>query len=271
MEITDIGKSSGEVYHYTSLAAALNIITPEGLKFHASRYDNMEDAYDSEYAFAVSQEILQKNGIDYIGMDYYKCRPYVLSFCKKKDNFSMCRLYNAEVILHIDSERLLKDASSKSKLVMAKDVKYWSESQATSYVLDAFKHYSHFLGENEELDLIANAKCSFLKHPDYSIEDEWRLSYFEVYNMFDGRHPESLLKDDDKLSSEVLFKTVDGTPKIYRELTFDKSCLKGITLVQHGMPEIKKTQITLTTWLAKCGYAHDEIKIAVTKTPLTNK
>lgn len=269
MEITDIGKSSGEVYHYTSLAAALNIITPKGLKFHASRYDNMEDAYDSEYAFAVSQEILQKNGIDYIGMDYYKCRPYVLSFCKKKDNFSMGRLYNAEVILHIDSEKLLQDASSKSKMVMANDVQYMPASKATSFVLDAFE--SHYFGENEEFELMANAKCSFLKHPDYSIEDEWRFSYFEVYNMFDGRHPESLLKDNDKLSSEVLFKTVDGTPKIYRELTFDNDCLKGITLVQHGVHEIKKIYVTLSTWLAKCGYKHDEIDIYITKTPLTSK
>lgn len=267
MEITDIGKSSGEVYHYTSLAAALNIITPKGLKFHASRYDNMEDAYDSEYAFAVSQEILQKNGIDHIGMDYYKCRPYVLSFCKKKDNFSMGRLYNAEVILHIDSEKLLQDASSKSQLVMANDVQYLSASKATSYVLDAFK--SHYFGENEEFELMTNAKCSFLKHPDYSIEEEWRLSYFEVYNIFDGRHPDSL--HEDKLASEVLFKIVKGTPRIYRELTFDKKCLKDITLVQHGVHEIKKTQVTLSTWLAKCGYKHDEIGIYITKTPLTNK
>lgn len=269
MEITDIGKSSGEVYHYTSLAAALNIITSEGLKFHASRYDNMEDAYDSTYALGISDKILQKKGVDFLNMSNHNCRPYVISFCKKKDDFSMCRLYKAEVILHIDSDLLLEDAKNKSDLVMGNDVQYLSGDKLVDFVVNAYYHSFSIPGENEELDFIAQAKCSFLKHPDYSIEDEWRFSYFEDFDLTNWNNRESLKENE--LSSEMLCKTVNGTPRIYREIRFTKKCLKGITLIQHDFNELMKTQDTLATWLAQCGYENDEIEITKTKTPLTNK
>lgn len=271
MNIIDKGKSSGVVYHYTSLAAALSIICNDGLKFHASRYDNMEDPFDSGYGFAIAQEVLEKNGIDFIDMDDYNCRPYVLSFSKKNDDFSMRRLYNAQVVLHIDSDMLLQEAVKKSDKIMGNDVLYLNDSQTTAFVTNAYSHAFNSVGEHEDLDFEAKAKCSFLKHPDYAIENEWRLSFFEDFDLTNGNQRESLLADSNVFVSEVKFKVTNGVTRIYRELSFDSKCLKGITIFQHDMSDIMKTRDTLETWLAKCGYAHDEVSISLTKTSKINK
>lgn len=271
MKVIDNGMSCGIVYHYTSLIAALNIINHDGLKFHASCYDNMEDPFDSGYGFAVAQEVLEKNGVDFIDMDDYNCRPYVLSFCKKNDDFSMRRLYNAEVVLHIDSDMLLQESVEKSDKIKGGDVLYLTESQTTSFVTNAYEHVFRLTGEHEDLNFEAKAKCSFLKHPNYAIENEWRLSYFEDFDLTNGNQRESLLADSNNFVSEVKFKVNNGKTRIYRELTFDSKCLRGITLFQHDISDIMKTRDTLETWLAKCGYEHDEVPIIRTKTPKINK
>lgn len=271
MKIIDKGKAQGTVYHYTSFAAALSIITPEGLKFHASRYDNMRDSYDSEYAFAIAQDILEKNSIDFIDMDDYNCRPYVLSFCKTKDDFSMRRLYNAEIILHIDSEKLLQEGKEKSELVRGDDVLYLHESQTTQFVLNAFDHYFRLTGEREDLNFEAKAKCSFLKHPTYAVENEWRFAFFEDYDLTNGDRKESLFADSNNFVSEIKSKVVNGSIRIFREMTFDQKCLTGITLFEHDQAEIIKLRDILNTWLVKCGYEHHEIPITLTQTPKINK
>ena len=271
MNIIDKGKSCGIVYHYTSLAAALSIICNDGLKFHASRFDNMEDPFDSGYGFAVAQDVLEKQGVDFIDMDDHNYRPYVLSFCKKNDDFSMRRLYNAEVVLHIDSDMLLQESVEKSDKIKGGDILYLTDSQITSFVANAYEHVFRLTGEREDLNFEAKAKCSFLKHPNYAVENEWRLSYFEDFDLTNGNQRESLLADSNKFVSEVKFKVNNGKTRIYRELTFDSKCLKGITLFQHDMSDIMKTRDTLEIWLAKCGYAHDEVTIKITKTPKINK
>lgn len=271
MNLIDKGKSCGIVYHYTTLAAALSIICNDGLKFHASRYDYMEDPFDSGYGFAIAQEELEKQGIDFIDMNDYNCRPYVLSFCKKNDDFSMRRLYNAEVVLHIDSDMLLQEAVDNSNKIKCDDVLYLSDSQTTAFVANAFSHAFHLVGEHEDFDFEAKAKCSFLKHPNYSIENEWRLSFFEDFDLTNGNQHESLLEDSNNFVSEVKFKVNNGKVRIYRELNFNSKCLKGITIFQHDMSDIMRTRDSLETWLAKCGYKHNDVPITLTKTPKINK
>lgn len=271
MNIIDKGKSCGIVYHYTSLAAALSIICNDGLKFHASRFDYMEDPFDSGYGFAVAQDVLEKHGIDFIDMEDHNCRPYVLSFCKKNDDFSMRRLYNAQVVLHIDSDMLLQEAVKKSNKIKGNDVLYLNDSQTTAFVTNAYSHAFHLVGIHEDLDFEAKAKCSFLKHPDYAVEKEWRLSFFEDFDLTNGCQRESLLADSNDFVSEVKFKVTNGVTRIYRELSFDSKCLKGITIFQHDMSDIMKTRDTLEIWLAKCGYAPDVVPVTITKTPKINK
>ena len=93
------------LYHYTKIDASINIIR-NGLCFWGFRYDSMNDPTD--YIFArdiILPKLLQKQPKE-DRSDYLTIYPYIVSFCTERDFEMMWRLYQGEVALVIDSEKL---------------------------------------------------------------------------------------------------------------------------------------------------------------------
>lgn len=125
MEITNIGRSSGIVFHYTKLANITSIIGHEKIIFRAGRYDVMNDPYDSTYAASKINKTFWEQGMEPpIDTNVYDITPYLVSFCTKEDEPLMWRLYDAEVALHIDSRVILKACKKSSHRFYMNKVSY---------------------------------------------------------------------------------------------------------------------------------------------------
>lgn len=265
MEIKDIGKSSGTVYHYTKLTNLTSIITKDGIIFHAGRYDTMNDPQDSIYGISIPEKMLKEWVTAVMEPNIYDISPYIVSFCKDNDKAFMWRLYDAEVTLHIDSEIVRKHSLKRSKRIMMDDVAYLQEDEIADKVIKMFSDSKQGKTVREK-DFNAKAKASFIKCVDFREENEWRIAWFDCYDSIDNDADRNDLKGD-KIASSIKSKGIKyGCFSFYRELKFPKECLKGITLRIYDVNRRNHIWLQLRTWLASCGYDITKINIDDTKT-----
>lgn len=266
MKIKNIGDSTGIVYHYTKLESAVGIIKEEGIIFHAGRYDAMNDPNDSIYGAKTIEKELGHE-MAYILADPYTCNitSYLVSFCREDDQPLMWRLYDAEVMLHIDSNIVKANFEDKSKRMLMGNVDYLSQEEVSKKVVELFQEANHYFN-NPELEFAAKAKTSFIKVNDFECEQEWRVAWFDDFDSIDDYSDFARLKGDD-IASEIKIKgkRYDGL-SFYRELKFPKDCLKGITIRAYDDNVFEMIRMQLRTWLAQCGYDIKKIEIKKTRT-----
>lgn len=266
MQIADIGNSSGMVYHYTTLEAAVGIIKKEGIVFRAGRYDAMNDPEDSVIAARSIEKSFGHEVAYAIADPYtYNISPYLVSFCKENDLPLMWRLYNAKVTLHIDSDEVRKYCKEHSERMLMGDVEYLPEDEIGRRVFEIFGEANKYFG-HKELEFAAKARTSFIKVRDFECENEWRVAWFDDYDTIDDESDSQLLAHDDVASEIFCQGPKYGALKFYRELRFSRECLKGITIRAYNYEEYEKVRLQLRLWLAQCGYDLKNSPIGITKT-----
>ncbi len=266
MEIKDIGKSCGTVYHYTKLQSAIGIIRKEGIVLHAGRYDAMNDPEDSVYGALTTVKDLGIEVAEQIAdIDTYNISPYLVSFCKENDLPLMWRLYDAEITLHIDSEKIMEYCQKSSKNMYMNSVDYVPQEKVSKRVYELFP-ISKKIFPSEELDFEAKVKSSFIKPDDFTCEQEWRIACFDDYNTMDDNSCPNKL-DGDTVASEIKVKSTRlDVISFYRELKFPKECLIGITIRAYEENNFWNIRSKLRIWLAQSGYDLNRLPIYKTKT-----
>lgn len=266
MQIKDIGDSRGPVFHYTKLENFANIVRKEGIVFHAGRYDAMNDPEDSVFG-ALNVEKSFGPEIAYAISDPNTCNisPYLVSFCRRDDLPLMWRLYNAEITLHIDSDIIKDYCQRHSKMMMISDVDYLDEDEIDKKVFETFAEANKFFA-HEELDFAAKARTTFIKHIDFSCEEEWRVAWFDDYDTIDDEAKTYKLSKDE-VASEIKSKcTKYHALSFFRELKFPADCLTGVTIHAFDNKEYETIRRQMRVWLAQCGYDLKKITIGKTKT-----
>lgn len=252
--IEDLGIPVGEVFHYTKLENLSKIITPEGIIFHAGRYDAMNDPTDSEFLTNNINRLRCKSGLmDIIGeFGGDDICSFLVSFCREGDNPLMWRLYNAEVCLQLDSNAIYEHSKAKGcEHTHMSTVIYSEKIESDSNVFRKMQESLNLPKFMEQKEYEAQVYASFYKHPHFSVEKEWRIACF-------GKDP---------ICSEV--KTKDeryGVINFYREIWLPRECLKGIIIRSYDrdMKLVLSRQIEF--WLKECGYPEGSINIQFTQT-----
>lgn len=241
------------IYHYTSLENAMNIIQPKGLVFWGSRYDCMNDPFDSIYAKDTLLEITGLKEFE-INQDNYKdfldYIPYIVSFSKNRDDALMWRLYNVQICLKILRERIKSNNSSLDRL-QCRDCYYMSKKQIKAENKRILK------GDNGTRNLWNRIKDEsvFIKHPDFRCENEVRVVKFNA-------RINQRCKTDNKyemrgeIPNDFKYKKVFNSTKIvyYKEFEFDKETLRGIIVRANSESEFADIKEHLEMWLYKCGW-----------------
>lgn len=252
------------IYHYTSLENAMNIIKPEGLIFWGSRYDCMNDPFDSIYSRKIMLGIShlekdfedkQKEGILSIedSKNFMEYVPYFVSFSKNRDDALMWRLYNAQVCLKISIERIKKYCrKSFTDRFKYDDCVYLSPKQIERKYFEML----HDLVDKREIWKKIMFESVFIKHPDFRCENEVRIVDFNASLRFN----KTKLNDDDKgeFPNNFKYKKVLNSTKIvyYKEFMFDKDALCGIIVKTNNDDEFNDVKEHLEMWLHKCNYHH---------------
>lgn len=268
MQIKNIGNSCGIVYHYTKLANATNIITKDGIVFRASRYDSMNDPNDSIYGALSAEKEMGCEIANAVTDTYiYNISPYIVSFCQKDDMPLMWRLYEAEITLHIDSRVIKNYCLTMSNRVLMKKVEYFTQDQCAKKMFEIFKAANNSFN-NQELDFAAKANASFIKPKDFDCEKEWRIAWFDDYDILDkNADMNNLCSDNKNFISEIKSKESKyGKLAFFRELTFPKECFKGVTIRAYRNSVFEIIRMQLITWLAQSGYDMNSIEIYKTNT-----
>lgn len=243
MQIKNIGQSCGIVYHYTKLSSLFKIITDQGLLFHAGRYDVMNDLEDSTFQSSrFRHQRIESGEFDLFG-EFGKddISAYLVSFSRAPDDALLWRLYNAEVCLHIDSDKVL-EFCKKEKC----EHTYMNEINYTERLSDeankAVNDSARMIKGREEKEFEADIYMSFNKAKDFVVEKEWRIACY----------------DKDTICSKVKCKGERyGLMYLYREISIPKECLTGITLRTYSQNKYETLSKQIFLQQKELGYQLD--------------
>lgn len=234
------------IYHYTSLENAMNIIQSGRLVFWGSRYDCMNDPFDSIYSKKILLDELKKHGFENF-QEFPDFIPYIVSFSKNRDDALMWRLYNAQVCLNLYRRKIADKYDSTSNFECS-DCSYLYRKQI---LLNSDKILEKHNKSKEELWEKVCRKSAFIKHPDFKCEDEVRVVNFSLCrdqqnNRCDKRG---------EINDDFKFKKVIRPTKIvyYKEFTYDIDTLGGIIVKANNNSEFNDIKEHLKMWLYKCG------------------
>lgn len=252
------------IYHYTSLENAMNIIKPEGLIFWGSRYDCMNDPFDSIYSRDILLKMFHlkegiednlKAGIFYKenAKNFINYIPYFVSFSKNRDDALMWRLYNAQVCMKILKYKVTsKYNDDYMDRLQCKECCYLSPKQIKREYAEKFSN----MPDKKDIWKTIMIDSTFIKHPDFRCENEVRVVDFNARLCVN----DAKLYDDEKgeIPNNFKYKKVLNSTKIvyYKEFQFDKDALCGIIVNTNNKDEFIDIKEHLEIWLHKCGGYH---------------
>jgi hypothetical protein len=255
------------LYHYTNLDSAIKIIGANGLCFHGSRYDSMNDPTDFIYARDVIIPLLQEKGIEAENGLF----PYIVSFCKNEDDFLMWRLYNSNVALVVESEtfpKILDKEEEISETIVHGDVHY--------AVKDEIVDVCERLVANPKIEFINDPQANFyfncipfIKNTSYKEENEYRMVRYDYIQMHFSKDPNE--KDGIKITEKEIPNGVfvrdvkDNDIRLYSNFNLPKEALKGIIFNTHDDALFEKQEEHMKVLLESYGYDSDKIEITKTK------
>lgn len=241
------------IFHYTGVEGLFGILSD--LKFWLSDVRFMNDPYDSgQYSINLIQEILNEEE-----KETYKSQilMYFLNVLREKkdqetrlvacfstagDKLSQWRAYGSTEIsycIELDPLLLFKD------LEAAYDVWHieYDKSIQKDIISEIFKSSVKSLVEGKYEDGDDSYQSELLvaltfilqnfKHPKYSEEEEFRLTYTSLKS----------------LDFEFYFRTHKGFIIPYKKFPFDKKCIKKIHIERK--PDAQLAKISLEKYLAK--------------------
>lgn len=241
------------IYHYTSLENAMNIIQPRQLVFWGSRYDCMNDPFDSIYAKKILLDLPTKKEGDSKQEEYLPITdyiPYIVSFSKNRDDALMWRLYNAQVCLKISKQRIINTCDPSSSIYYkCKDCMYMSKKQIKININNILKDCSTPRERWEK----AMEATAFIKHPDFKCENEVRVVDFSIRKYFHEKTKYNEKRGE--IPYDFKYKKILNDNKIayYKEFHFDSDILCGIIVMSKNDSEFIDIREHLEMWLYKCG------------------
>lgn len=170
------------IYHYTSLDAAVEILQEDNICFKGTRYDSMNDPTDCIYArdivIRLFKEVINESNLDEYEKDDSEAFPYIVSFSKIEDDFNMWRMYKSDVALEFDRD-LINDwisSGTNKTFVYFKDCEY---PETEEDIHRAFVDKLNEINQGQGMMLSARHVLAFIKRKDFKNEQEVRLVEFD--------------------------------------------------------------------------------------------
>lgn len=260
------------ICHYTSMEALKGILQKNELCFWGTRYDSMNDP--TEYVYA--KEFLIPEFCKCFGvkeMDDTEVYPYIVSFCKEKDDFIMWRMYKADVclILNYDiidkwvEELNIKDATNTYYFG---DCKYpqkeelWDEYKK-------LKEWNKSRGDESKDEITAFELVTFIKRNCFKNENEVRLftcDYLLPDFQYNEAEPAKPIIENKERAKDINIRSVRNKDFIlYKEFHLPKDALKGLILNCNGV-QFDRISQHIRAWLYQQDYNTSTINIQSTKT-----
>lgn len=261
------------VAHYTSLSAATQIIAADGLHFHGSRYDCMNDPTDYRFArdFNTSKLKASLSKEEIKNTDIYY--PYIVSFCKNADDFLMWRLYNAEVSLVLDTNKFPFDKWSyvNKERVPIHEKTFWGEveycnketiGEVSAMIFNRLKSQTD--NHLDDFNLEVNP---LIKHEAYSHEHEYRIFKFGYYTgemHYAKDKEENCVSYRCEIPKDAEIRDIkDGDIRFYKDFLLPKDALKKIIVHTFDEKKFKSIKKHLVLFLNNNGYF--DVDISQTK------
>ncbi len=244
------------LWHYTTLNALIGILRKDSLCFWGGRYDSMNDPTDFIYAQERIDPFLKKflkdqqmeDEIDN-SKDYF---PYIVSFSKKRDDFNMWRLYNAEVAIGLKRCILTSEQNTLNERRILKEVLYTTDKMIHS---DAFKLFKEEVKRDKELmeaniiETFYTEIFPFIKDKAYKIESEVRLVEFDCSKVANKKSVGV------EITNPVKCRGVrNGLLLLYKEFLISQKALKKIIIRTHDDNYFQKIKEQLELILISCGF-----------------
>lgn len=240
------------IYHYTSLENAMNIIQPKGLVFWGSRYDCMNDPFDSIYPKDILIKELNRHGFEQGNKkDFPEYIPYIVSFSKNRDDALMWRLYNAQVCLNLYRKEIESRCLQLMDELQCRDCSYMYKKQI---IILGNELLTGGKDKRDVWETVMN-KSVFIKHPDFKCENEVRVVKFGIRINPQGNNDEWYDKRGE-IPYDFKYRKVLNPTKIvyYKEFPFDMEVLGGIIVKANSNSEFADIKEHLEMWLYKCGW-----------------
>lgn len=276
------------VYHYTNADALNNIISKNALRF--SDIDYLNDESETRYIYELVQNILENKEIEinerfknailsrckYVkGNDYFQRelgisfneKDFVLSFSKDSDNLILWNNYTKnkdKLGYNIGFDRAILLQSLKTKIdtkdnFIQGNVIYDIVKQK-NLIKDVLKCFNNLLEEEDSQEslifqyvgILLKVYALFYKKQCFENENEYRI----VIGLIQDIHGKDCSCD---------FRNNNGLLIPYRELNFDKNCVKEVGI----SPTIKESLYNASIRRLLNRYDYDsEIKIFNSAIPL---
>jgi hypothetical protein len=225
----------------------------------------MNDPTDFIYARDVIIPLLQENGIE-AENDLF---PYIVSFCKKEDDFLMWRLYHSNVALVVESgvfPQISDKEEDIAKIIVHGDVHYADEEE----IFDVCKELA------DKIDFVNDPQANFyfnsipfIKNTSYKEENEYRMVRYDYKRMYfykDPNNEDGFKTTEKEIPNGVFVRDVkDNDIRLYSKFNLPKEALKGIIFNTHDDALFEKQEEHMKILLESYGYDSDKIEITKTK------
>ncbi len=255
-------KGNITLYHYTTLEAAMGILSKENLCFWGTRYDSMNDPRDYLYAKniiipALKESIRDLPNLKEENTENTELYPYIVSFSMEKDYINMWRLYHAEVAIGVDASKLR--CYDPDKYIVRK-CEYVNENNVHQKFIDMFNNSSE---QCDEILMTAREQIMFIKNEEYKIEKEYRLCQCDAEG-FTATGPNDFCVHE--IPCDIFFKCVrDGDIVLYKKFYICKEALKSITVHTFDDKSFTNVKKHLELWLISQEYDIKNIEIKKTE------
>lgn len=251
------------IYHYTSMDALRGILRENELCFWGTRYDSMNDPTEHIYAKNILLPILS----NYFNKEEIKeteIYPYVVSFCKKEDDFIMWRMYKAEVALILDYNIINKwveenlNWEDKEKSFYFGDCKYpQTEEEVIQYYIELCE-WNRKRGDKSTDEITALELTTFIKRKEFQNENEVRLftcDYKLSSTNYNEQDPANPIIENEERARDIYIKNVRNKDFIlYKEFHIPKKALKGIIINCEKGSQFEKIKSHIQAWLYQLKY-----------------
>lgn len=280
------------IYHYTGYQNVFNICKDGKLTFFASRYDCMNDPLEMTFAKEnilphIKEVLNNDDNLQEAQKEADEIWPYVISFCKHRDDFTMWRLYSATACLILDRDVIESESMKQregeiignrgdrecDRPILLEDCLYVNKG-------DAFKRYRKLYNDvceklygNENCDIYkmeTHRLClAFVKQDGFSNENEVRYVNCsqEMMTMRYNEQNGIVEKEQYENTAGLHFRNRNNDIVLYKEIAFPQKALKEIILNCHNKGTFDKQKGHLGLWLRHNGFNINDVAITRTVTP----
>lgn len=245
--------------HYTNLTSLVGIIKPNRkLEFWGSRYDCMNDPFDSSFATnrllpPMKEQIKSEQQNDIT--KELNVHPYIVSFSTLQDNFLMWRLYNAKVSLVLDSEYF--DVNTNNCVLC--ECEYVDNEP--EQIIESFQKIEAKIPSCKNVFADVNRICTFIKHKSFKPESEFRLASWDYYDLNDNKAilPDCIDKSNVVSCPFFTYTNNKGKIVLYKKFTLDGNALKCIIVHTYSEIEFDAIKSKIQSILISNGFSRDVI------------